>query len=77
MTLGPFLIANVAGSTADQEMGIDLPLKALIYQDGEGKVWLAYNDPGWLAARHHLPGQPAIAALSKLLETLAKAATAA
>jgi uncharacterized protein (DUF302 family) len=35
-----------------QTMGIDLPLKALVWQDGDGKTWLAYNDPEWLARRH-------------------------
>jgi uncharacterized protein (DUF302 family) len=38
----------------NQAVGIDLPLKALIWQDGEGKVWLAYNDPEYLAIRHDL-----------------------
>jgi uncharacterized protein (DUF302 family) len=33
-------------------MGIDLPLKALVWQDDNGKTWLAYNDPKWLARRH-------------------------
>ena len=32
-----------------QTMGIDLPLKALIWQDGDGRTWLSYNDPTWLA----------------------------
>jgi uncharacterized protein (DUF302 family) len=35
-----------------QTIGIDLPLRALVWQDGEGKTWLAYNDPKWLAKRH-------------------------
>ena len=35
-----------------QTIGIDLPLKALVWQDEAGAVWLAYNDPAWLAARH-------------------------
>src|SRR5580698_5256224 len=39
---------------ADQAVGIDLPLKALVYEDASGKVWLAYNDPSWLARRHGL-----------------------
>lgn len=34
------------------EIGLDLPLKALAWQDEAGEVWLAYNDPGWLVARH-------------------------
>ena len=41
---------------AAQTMGIDLPLKALVFEDGEGKTWIAYNDPNWLAARHHIGG---------------------
>ena len=32
--------------------GIDLPLKALVYEDSHGKVWLSYNDPVWVAKRH-------------------------
>ena len=41
---------------ADQTMGIDLPLKALVWQDADGKVWLSYNEPSWLATRHGLAG---------------------
>jgi uncharacterized protein (DUF302 family) len=37
---------------AQQTVGIDLPLKALAWQDADGKVWLTANDPQWLAARH-------------------------
>lgn len=37
---------------AHQTLGIDLPLKVLAWEDAAGKVWLSYNDPGWLAARH-------------------------
>ena len=36
-----------------QTMGIDLPLKALVWQDEAGKTWLAYNDPTWIAKRHN------------------------
>jgi uncharacterized protein (DUF302 family) len=39
---------------ATQTIGIDLPLKALVWQDSESKTWLAYNDPAWLAKRHGL-----------------------
>jgi len=35
-----------------QSAGIDLPLKALAWQDASGQVWLGYNDPQFLAARH-------------------------
>jgi uncharacterized protein (DUF302 family) len=37
---------------ARQTVGIDLPLKVLAWEDAAGKVWLSYNDPGWLVARH-------------------------
>ena len=39
---------------ADQTTGIDLPLKALVWEDASGSVWIAYNDPAWLAVRHGL-----------------------
>jgi uncharacterized protein (DUF302 family) len=35
-------------------IGIDLPLKALVWQDSDGTTWLSYNDPAWLAKRHGL-----------------------
>ena len=42
---------------ANQTMGIDLPLKALVWQDESGKTWLSYNDPDWLAHRHRVGTQ--------------------
>jgi uncharacterized protein (DUF302 family) len=35
-----------------QTIGIDLPLKALVWQDDKGTTWLSYNDPAWLVERH-------------------------
>jgi uncharacterized protein (DUF302 family) len=35
-----------------QTIGIDLPLKALVWQDADGRTWLAYDEPRWLIARH-------------------------
>jgi uncharacterized protein (DUF302 family) len=60
-------------------IGIDLPLKVLVWQDANRETWLSYNDPAWLAARHRLgPGAHAtVAAMSGLLQTLAVAAAAA
>ena len=37
-----------------QTSGIDLPVKALAWQDADGKVWLTYNDATWIADRHGL-----------------------
>jgi uncharacterized protein (DUF302 family) len=36
-------------------VAIDLPLKALIWQDTDGKVWLSYNSPEYLKDRHGIP----------------------
>ena len=80
MTLPPtelLIFGNAKGGTplmqADQATGIDLPLKALVYEDEAGKVWLAYNDPYWIAQRH---GQSATAdAMAALLKDLAAQAT--
>lgn len=37
-----------------QEAAIDLPQKALAYKDKSGQVWLIYNDPAYMADRHHI-----------------------
>src|ERR1700688_1369757 len=57
---------------ANQAIGIDLPLKALVFQDASGKVWLAYNDPSWLASRHGLGGSiaPNVAAMAAALKAV-------
>ncbi len=39
---------------ASPSIAIDLPLKILVSEDGEGKVWISYNDPAYLQARHGL-----------------------
>ena len=39
-----------------QTFGIDLPLKALVWQDASGTTWLSYNDSAFLAHRHGLDG---------------------
>jgi len=38
-------------------LAIDLPLKALIWEDADGKVWLSYNRPEYLQQRHDVPGE--------------------
>jgi uncharacterized protein (DUF302 family) len=40
---------------AAPSIAIDLPLKILVWQDGNGKVWLSYNSPEYLQERHSLP----------------------
>jgi len=62
---------------AAQTMGIDLPLKALIWQDEAGKTWLSYNDPHWLAKRHGLGAgaEKTLAAMAEALAAVARQAT--
>ena len=55
-----------------QSVGIDLPLKALVWEDAQGQVWLGYNDPAFLAQRHGVGQCPAVSALSKALSGLAE-----
>jgi len=40
---------------AAPSIAIDLPLKILVAEDEGGKVWISYNSPAFLQARHHLP----------------------
>jgi uncharacterized protein (DUF302 family) len=40
---------------ASPSSAIDLPLKILIWEDAEGKVWISYNSASYLRDRHHLP----------------------
>jgi uncharacterized protein (DUF302 family) len=60
-----------------QSVGIDLPLKALVWQDASGTAWLSYNDPAFLARRHGLDGagNTTINALAAALEAIAGKAT--
>ncbi|MEA3276288.1 MAG: DUF302 domain-containing protein [Pseudomonadota bacterium] len=60
----------------NRTVAIDLPLKALIWQDDEGEVWLTYNDPGYLDRRHELTGcDKVLGNISKALAGFAEAAT--
>jgi uncharacterized protein (DUF302 family) len=56
-----------------QTAGIDLPVKALVWEDEEGTVWLTYNEAAWLATRHELgaSSKKAIEAIEAGLATLA------
>ena len=62
-----------------QTIGIDLPFKALAWEDASGRVWLSYNDPGWLAQRHGLDGASAATthAMTAMLASIAQKAAAA
>jgi uncharacterized protein (DUF302 family) len=57
-----------------QSVGIDLPLKALVWEDAAGQVWVGYNDPAYLAKRHDVAFCPAAENLREALAGLAEAA---
>jgi uncharacterized protein (DUF302 family) len=61
-----------------QTAGIDLPIKALAWEDAQGNVWLTYNDARWLAERHGLGplSAGAVDAIAAGLASLAAEATA-
>ncbi|WP_455205021.1 DUF302 domain-containing protein [Kaarinaea lacus] len=62
--------------TSNQTAGIDLPMKALAWEDDKGQVWFTYNDPKYIAKRHGINDRDDIAAkMSKALDNFSKAAT--
>jgi uncharacterized protein (DUF302 family) len=75
------IFGNARGGTplmqSVQTIGIDLPLKILVWQDATGATWLSYNDPGWLARRHGLGAdvEATVSALTTAIHAVAKAAT--
>ena len=76
-----FVFGNAKGGTplmqAAQTIGIDLPLKALVWHDEAGDCWFSYNDPAWLTERHGITEatQQLTASMSALLGAIAKAVT--
>jgi uncharacterized protein (DUF302 family) len=60
-----------------QTAGIDLPVKALAWEDEEGAVCLTYNEAGWITTRHQLGAgsSDAIKAIETGLATLASSIT--
>lgn len=60
-----------------QKAGIDLPLKALVWEDADGTAWLTYNDPAYLKGRHAIEGcDPVLGKMAAALANFAAAATA-
>jgi uncharacterized protein (DUF302 family) len=74
------IFGNAKGGTplmqAAQTVGIDLPLKVLVWQDAAGKTWVSYNDPNWIARRHGM-GPEADATVKALNGALAAVTAAA
>jgi uncharacterized protein (DUF302 family) len=76
------IFGNAKGGTplmqASQTIGLDLPLKVLVWQDASGATLLSYNDPVWLAKRYELGGDAVTVAgkLSAMLDAVSHAAAA-
>lgn len=70
------IFGNPKGGTpvmlAAPSSAIDLPLKILIWEDSQGKVWVTYNSPAYLQKRHNLP--PGVLPNIAVIEALAKTA---
>jgi uncharacterized protein (DUF302 family) len=86
LTLRPtelLIFGNAKGGTPLMQnaptIGIDMPLKALVWQDAAGDTWLGYNDPAWLAERHGIGPEAAatVAAMKAMLHAVTQEAVAA
>lgn len=68
------IFGNPKGGTpvmlAAPSSAIDLPLKILISENAQGKVWLTYNSPAYLQERHNIPAE--LIANVRVIEALAK-----
>ena len=83
LTLAPaelIIFGNARGGTplmqSVQTVGIDLPLRVLVWQDTANKTWLSYNEPSWIAQRHGVADAERVvnnlaAALSAMARTAA------
>jgi uncharacterized protein (DUF302 family) len=77
------IFGNARGGTPVMQLaqttGIDLPLKALVWQDESMATWLSYNDPLWFVQRHGIDASasPALKAMSSALAAIALDSTAA
>ncbi len=66
------IFGNARGGTplmqSAQTIGIDLPLKALVWEDASGTTWLSYNEPSWIAQRHGVANaEPVVSKMSAAL----------
>jgi uncharacterized protein (DUF302 family) len=75
------VFGNARGGTPlmqdQQTAGLDLPLKVLAWEDGDGKVWLTRNATAWIVSRHGLgeTGAVAVAAIEAMMARFTEAAT--
>ena len=82
LTLPPtelIIFGNARGGTplmqSVQTVGIDLPLKALVWEDTAGETWISYNEPSWIAQRHSVANaEPVVSKMAAALSAMSKAA---
>lgn len=81
LELGPtevLMFGNPSAGTplmqAQQSVGIDLPLKTLVWQDEAGQTFVGYNDPQWIAARHGLTADSVVGRMTAVLAAIAREA---
>jgi uncharacterized protein (DUF302 family) len=82
LTLAPtelIVFGNARGGTplmqSVQTVGIDLPLKALVWKDATGKTWLSYNEPIWIARRHGVAdAEQVVSKMAAALSAMARTA---
>jgi uncharacterized protein (DUF302 family) len=82
LTLPPtelIIFGNARGGTplmqSVQTVGIDLPLKAVVWEDTAGKTWLSYNEPGWIAQRHGIANaEPVVSKIAAALSAVSRKA---
>ena len=76
------IFGNARGGTplmqAVQTIGIDLPLKALVWKDAAGRTWLSYNEPNWIAQRHSVANaEQVVNNLAAVLNAIVRTASGA
>ena len=60
---------------ATPSVAIDLPMRMLVWQDGNGATWLAYNEPAWLFRRHGIVDDGTVDAMAEALASIGGEAT--
>jgi uncharacterized protein (DUF302 family) len=74
------IFGNTRGGTplmqSAQTVGIDLPLKVLVWQDAAAKTWLSYDEPSWIAQRHGIAtSEPTVTNVAAALSAMSRKAT--
>ena len=59
---------------SEQTIGIDLPLRALVWEDAAGKTWLSYNEPSWIMGRHGVRNVEQMIKMGTVLSAIARKA---